>query len=75
MGGDADGLAGVLLANADLGGPNDDRFDHGPISHLEEQLLGFVGGFLGQEALGGGDVEFVLEAFPEGLRQVAHLIP
>ena len=58
LGRDADGLAGVVEADAVLGGPDDDRLDQRSVPPLEEQLVRHIGRLAVEDELGGnqGDV-------------------
>ncbi len=75
LGGDADGFAGLLDADAFLGDADNDGFDEGAVAELEEEFVGDVAGFLGEEVAGGLDVVVVVEPGAEGFGEVGHLVP
>ena len=75
LGGDADGLARILLTDAELRGADDDGLDEGLVAEFEEQLVGHVVGLLVEHECRGHELERLGEPGAEGLAEVEHLIP
>lgn len=75
LGGDADGFARVIDADAFLRGANDDGFDEGLVAEFEQEFVGDVGGLFIEDELGREEVERLVEPGAERFREIGHLVP
>jgi hypothetical protein len=75
LGGDADGLARVVEADALLRRADDDRLDERAVAQFEQELVGDVLRLLVEHERGGHEVEGVGEPGAEGFAEVGHLVP